>query len=542
MIGMMYLVLTALLAMNVSKDILDAFIVVNGGIENSTTTFADKNELYYRAFASAALESKAAVPYKEKADKVKMLSDEMYNHIKELKKHLIRETEKLPENAPDSLFSIEKISAKDNYDIPTHAMGLANPATPTDGEWSAVDLKNRINKYRQELLDLFKEHKDAYAQMEKSLSTLETKDFGMVNGTMETWETGNFYHVPLAAVITILSKIQSDIRSAEAEAVAKLYENIDAGTVSFNEVEGFAYAKRSYVMDTDSFHSEIFTAAYDSRQNPDIYIGKFDSLAIVNGETDPNKFMIGTKGETWEDFKNGGWYQLKKVKGGKGYLDIKESIGLHEYGGVIVVKTKKGPKCFPFKSQFQVDKPSTTIAATKMNVFYIGVDNPVSVSAPVPNFTASGPGLTKTAKGYIMRPKTPGNVTITVTADVDGKKVNLGKGEFRVKRLPEPKSYFAGQTGSFALKKGQLKAASSVQAKMDNFDFDLNVNVNSFIFSTTKAGDIIEVKVNGNNLNDKCKTLIDQARRNQKFFIEKIMCKMPDGTTRELSPIVVKTI
>lgn len=544
MIGMMYLVLTALLAMNVSKDILDAFIVVNGGIENSTESFADKTGIYYTAFASAAADSDAAKPFQAKANNVKKMSDDLYDHISNLKRELIKQTDKLPEGAPDSLFHISKVQSKDNYDIPTLVMGLADPAKPKDGEWSAVELKNKISKYKDDILALFSENKEAQDVMKQTLAVLETPDPPKGSGDDKNWESANFYHVPLAAVITILSKLQSDVRSAEAEAVAKLYENIDAGSVSFSKVDGFAFAKKAYVLDGDSFSAEIFTAAYNDIENPEIYIGKYDSTLVAKGETDENKIMQGTKGSTWEDFKNGGWFELKEVEAGKGYLKIKEGIGVHEWEGIIKVKTKKGPKIYPFDHTFEVGKPSTTVAAEKMNVFYIGVDNPVSVSAPMPNFTASGPGLSKTSKGYVMRPpKSAKTVTITVTGeDESGKKVKLGSSEFRVKRIPDPVSSIVGKSGSFPIKKAAINAASTVQAQMDNFDFEVNVNVSSFKFSTVKSGMITEEKVNGFRLNSTCKNMIGNATRNQKFYIEDIKCKMPDGSTRSLAPIIITVI
>jgi gliding motility-associated protein GldM len=296
-------------------------------------------------------------------------------------------------------------------------------------------------------------------------------------------------------------------------------------------------------MDGDSFAAQIFTAAYDDRQDPEIFIGEFDSAAVAKGETDETKIMKGNKGSKWEDYKAGGWYPLEKVEGGKGYLKIKESVGVHPWKGVIKVKTKKGPKIFPFESSFEVGKPSLAISADKMNVFYIGVENPVSIAAPMPKFTASAPGLSPKGAGWVMRPKKPGKVNIVVTGtDDDGNKVNLGKAEFRVKRLPDPKSFCAGKSGSTSIKKVQFKNASTVVAKMENFDFDINVKVSSFVFSTTKAGVIQEYKVSGNKLNSQCKSLIGKAKRNQKFFIEKVKVRMPDGTTRQLAPIILKVI
>lgn len=544
MIGMMYLVLTALLAMNVSKDILDAFIVVNDGIENSTATFADKTSIYYSKFAAAAIDSETAKPFKAKADNVKKMTDDLYDYIKKLKHHLITVVDKTPEGSHDSLYKISNVQSKDNYDLPTLTMGLAEPATPKDGEWTAVDLRKKINKYQADLLDLFKENKEAQDLMKKSLAVLETPDPKPGTSDDKTWEEANFYHVPLAAVITILSKIQSDVRSAEAEAVAKLYENIDAAGVSFSKVDGFAYAKKAYVMDGDSFAAQIFTAAYNDLDNPEIFIGNYDSMAVVKGETDENKIMKGSKGEGWDAQRNGGWYQLKDVQSGKGYLRIKEGVGIHDWGGIIKVKTKKGPKIYPFSSSFEVGKPSTTVAASAMNVFYMGIDNPVSVSAPMPNAKASAPGLRagSGAGQYVMRPTAIGKVTINVSGtDDNGKTVNLGKSEFRVKKIPDPVPYIAGKTGSCTMSKSDL-ASGVIQAKMEGFEFDLKVQVSSFEIGTTVSGDYKDAKVTGSRMDGNAQALISKATRGQRFYVEKMSVKMPDGSTRTLANINIKII
>lgn len=546
MIGLMYLVLLALLAMNVSKSILESFVVINNGIEITTKTFDASNSILYSAFDKAAAESPAAKPWAKKASEVKKTANDMYNHIEKIKKVMYQKIDALPEEVADTI-PLASISAKDNYDEPSRLMGLADPgapgAAPDCEECSSTLLKDKLNKFRGDLVAMFS--KEEQEMMSKKLNFLETNEIHAHDGD-KPWEVGMFYHNPLAAVVTTLSKIQSDIRTAEAEVINKLYENIDAGGVSFNNVVGMAVLPKAYIMDGDSFSADIFTAAYDDRADPEIYIGKFDSAAALavekTGKFDVNKVMQGTKGNAWGE---GDWYQMSKedIAAGKGFLKIKESIGVHDWGGIIKLNTKKGPKVYPFKSSFEVGKPSLAISADKMNVFYIGVDNPVSIAAPMPNFTASAPGLSKKGKGWVMRPRKPGKVSIVVNGiDDSGKKINLGKSEFRVKRIPDPKSYCAGKSGSVSIKKIALKSASTVQAKMDNFDFDIKVKVSSFMFSTTKSGVVQEFKVSGNKLNSKCKDLISRAKKNQKFFIEKIKVKMPDGSTRQLAPIILKTI
>jgi len=552
MIGMMYLVLTALLAMNVSKSILDAFVTINNGIETTTVSFDASNGILYSQFDRAKADSPAAKKWADKADQVKKMANDMTNHIKALKSKLIEITDKKPKEVADTIKMMD-VDAKDNYDEPTRIMGLAEPSTPTKvaglEEWSGIELKERLNKYQAGIIGVF-EDKDVKEGLTKKLDYLSTpKMHGHGGEGEDEWEVGLFYHIPLAAVVTMLSKIQSDVRTAESEVISKLYEQIDAGGVSFNAVQGMAVMPKAYIMEGDTFRADIFTAAYDDRVDPEIYISRveFDTNAAYavekSGNFDINKIMKGTAGKKWGE---GDWYQLspEEVRAGKGNLSVKEGVGVHNWGGIIKLKTKKGPKVYPFASSFEVGKPSLAISADKMNVFYIGVDNPVSIAAPMPNFTASGAGLTKSGKGWVVRPKSPGTMKITVTGidDVTGNKVNLGSSEFRVKRIPDPKAFCGGKSGSESIKLIQLKSASTVVAKMENFDFDINVNVNSFMFSTTKAGEVQEIKVSGNKLDGRCQSMISKAKKNQKFFIEQISCRMPDGSTRKLAPIILKVI
>jgi len=178
-----------------------------------------------------------------------------------------------------------------------------------------------------------------------------------------------------------------------------------------------------------------------------------------------------------------------------------------------------------------------------MNVFYMGIDNPVSVSAPMPKFTASasGGGLSKKGKGWVMRPKKPGKVTISVTGqdEATGKNIPVGKAEFRVKRIPTPVAYLAGKTGTIVLSKREF-GDGVVQAKLEGFVFDLRVKVKSFELITTVNGDVKTVKVNGNRMNDKAKSYIKRSSRGQRFYMEKMAVKMPDGRTVTMGNVTVK--
>lgn len=187
MIGMMYLVLTALLAMNVSKDILDAFVIINEGLETTNTNFMQKNEFTYTQFdAAKANDPEKVTKFWSKAQRAKSLSDEIYNHIEELKKYLIAATSgkaSIEEVEADSLFELKNVDSKDNYDIPTEKLIGAEPANPKDGEWSAMELKKKIDNFKEEMLFLF----DNEAEREALSLGLNTDiEFKSAGGTKET--------------------------------------------------------------------------------------------------------------------------------------------------------------------------------------------------------------------------------------------------------------------------------------------------------------------------------------------------------------------
>ena len=548
MIGLMYLVLLALLAMNVSKSILESFVVINDGIEVTTKTFDQSNAVIYAAFDKARTEG-GAVGKKmaEQSDEVKKQANELYEHINVIKKKMYAAIDGLPEGVADTI-PLASISAKDNYDMPSALMGLADPATPTENplcpECSSTLLKEKLNTYQANLIAMFEKKEDKAAMTEK-LQLLATNEIKAHDGT-KPWEVGMFYHNPLAAVVTTLSKIQSDVRTAEAQVINKLYENIDAGGVSFNNVVGMAVLPKAFLTPADSFSADIFTAAYDDRVNPEIFVfngpnGGIDSALLASGETDITKLMKGTKGTQWGE---GDWYQMSEedVRAGKGNLKIKPSLGVNDWGGLIKLKTKKGPKVYNFASTFEVASPSSgAVSADAMNVFYMGIDNPVTVSAPMAKFSASAPGLSKSGKCWVMRPKSTNDVNIVVMGEdeVTGNKIKVGSFPFRVKRIPTPVPYIAGKTGTVTLSKSKL-GNGVIQAKLEGFVFDVRVKVKSFELGTTVNGDFKGTKVVGNKMNAKAKSLIRKASRGQRFFLEKMAVQMPDGRVVTMGNMTVK--
>lgn len=535
MIGMMYLVLTALLAMNVSKDILDAFVIINDGIEVTNANFMNKNQFTYNLFEKAkANDPEKVKKFYDKAFRAKGLADELYDHIDGLKKVLIARTagfQTVEEVPDDSLFELKNVDSKDNYDIPTNILIGGAPSSPKEGENTANELKQKMEGFKEDLLFLF----DDPAERETMQLGLETADFGVVNGTFESWETGMFDHVPLAAVITAMSKIQSDIRNAEADIIKALYRNISADDFKFDTLAAKVIPQSTYVIQGDSFRADVFVAAFSTTQDPRMRMAsEFDE------EGNP----------VYDSFETLDSANVTLNNGMATYALPASSEGLKEWGGVIQIKAPDGTWAsytVP-KQTYTVAKPALVVSPTAMNVFYRGLDNPVEVSVPgVPTeaLEVSISNLeSKSGSGgnYKLRPGRGQDCVVTVSAEINGKKQNFGKKEFRVKNVPDPKPYFGGKTGSDNIPARDLLAAQGVIAKMENFEFDLRFEVVSYTISATVRGNVVESPCRGAALSSDARTIIRELKSGQKLYIEKIKAKGPDGTVRDLGTVALKVI
>ena len=536
MIGMMYLVLTALLAMNVSKDILDAFVVINEGLETTNTNFMAKNEFTYAQFEKAKANDPAKVQeFYSKAMRAKGLSDEVYQHIEDLKKYLVAVTSgfaSVEEVPADSLFILRNVGSKDNYDIPTEKLIGPEPANPRDGEWSATELKGKLDNFKSEMLFLFDDEKEREV-LDLGLNT--DGEFVNAGGVKETWILANFYHLPLAAVVTNLSKIQADVRNAEADIIKALYRNISADDFKFDTLAAKVIPRSTYVIQGDSFVAEVIVAAFSTTQPP--------RMALATEFNDTNGMPI------YESFESLDTSNITFANGAARYAVPASSEGTKEWGGVIQIKGPDGQyRSFEIPKQtYTVAKPALVVSPTAMNVFYRGLDNPVEVSVPgIPTekleIAISNASKSGSNGNFKVRPGSGTTCTVSVSADVNGKKQNFGKKEFRVKNVPDPKPYFGGKSGSTTIPLKDLKAAAGVIAKMENFEFDLRFNIVSYVVSSTIRGNVVEQPCSGPGLSGNAKQVINSLRSGQKVYIEKIKAKGPDGTIRDLGTVALKVI
>jgi gliding motility-associated protein GldM len=542
MIGMMYLVLTALLAMNVSKSILDAFVIVNEGLERTNENFEKKNKKLYDDF-KAALEKNPTKtkPYHERALKAKKLSEELITYIEKIKKHVIEKTDKKEKAVADTI-SLKYVDAKDNYDVPTEVLIGSEPATPIDGEMTALDLKKRVAKYRDEMIKLFDgkdlflpaEKKDIEAKLKQGLDLPD----GVENGVKAGWEIVSFFHLPLAAVIVNLTALETQITNAEVDAVSKLLSAVSAGDFKFDKLQAKVIAPSSVLIQGDEYKADVLLVASNSTSNPKIILCAVDT-SKNDGKTDPrlNKNDKGT-----EIPVSGG---VGKYKTGTG------STGEQKWSGVIQVEDPAGgTQYYPFASSYIVTPPALVVSPTKMNVLYIGVDNPVDISVPgyapelvTPSISGGSISPDPAKKGsYIVKcpaGSKEANISVSVKQGSANKPMQGGY-KFRVKPLPDPIAKVGGKESGGVVSKNLLLASGGVAAVMKNFDFDLKVTVASYSVALNVGGEFKSAAATGYNFTPEVTSLLQKVKNNGRVIFEDIKVRMPDGTVRILPPITLK--
>jgi len=546
MIGMMYLVLTALLALNVSKDILDAFVVVNDGLQKTKVNFRGKNAEKYIAFKKAFEENNKKVGiYWNEAVRVRELTEDAVTHIDNIKAELIAKTEKFEESevigsdelGRDTVLSLKYVDQKDNYMVPTHILIGEDPGKPRDdNENSAKRLRLMLEDFRDQLANIILSQPTVDTNNVIYRSLFKTFDFQKgrdASGLEQNWEALNFYDVPLAASITILSKIQTDVLNAESDIITYLFNRVDASSYKFTQLTSVVIPKSQYVFTGDTFRAEVFLAAYDPTQEPIVYIS---NQSFASNDSSP------LQKDQLSDVQ---------VEGSRGFVKIAANrTGDYHYKGMIEFKAPDGsPTLFPYDINYEVALPTLTVAPTKMNVFYKGVANPVSISAPGVSAEDLRPRISngtisRSGKDWVVRVDRGTEAVITVNAQLpDGSVKSMGKSNFRVKTVPDPSPSFAGKRPSDTrVKKSELKAAQGVIAKLDDFDFDMKFEITQFKVTMIFNGTPVDQLVRGNRINKDIKVMFEKARKGQMVLIENIKAKGADGTIRKLSPISLKVI
>ncbi len=537
MIGMLYLVLTALLALNVSKDILDAFLVVNEGMTSTNERFSSKVAGVYSRFESQYSMNPGKVgEYWEKAQEVRKKSRELIDYIENVQLEVIAQSEKkspeevkqlyyYPIQVPDlmnpghmvekGVLDLAKVPTRDKYDEATNYMIGQNK------NGKAYEMAGKIEEYRQFILGIVgQQHADKIG-----LNTKE--EYKSASDTSKDWMYYNFYHTILAADVTILNKISSEVQSAEFDAINRLYENISEKDFKFDNISAKVIPNSTYILAGQNYEAQVLVAAFDSKTQSEV--------KIVRGASSVNDANIGS---------------AQVIKSQNGIVKLQfpgQNVGPQRYAGIIEMHDPVTQDIirYPFSAEYIVAPPSLTVAPLKMNILYSGLKNPISISSPgIPNEqivpSISKGKITRAANGNweVEVPSNERTTTISATANVEGKSLPLGSFEFRVKRVPDPIAKIADMTDG-AIDKSRLLASRAIIPEMIDFDFEgFHFEIVSYELSTYRGTELQRTgTVRGNVFNDAVTNLIKNASRGQRLYFERIQAKGPDGTMRTLNPI-----
>ena len=499
--------------------------MLEDGIGSTNKNFSAKNEKSYKAIASAALKIESAKKLDVIAKQISKQADEIFNFIQEDKDYIVNSSGGRDEDSIPL--------AKDNQELAAGYYILND--VPND---KAVRLKTSLNKFKDMLLglDLVKKDKPLMTRLAKMLATKDS----VIEDINHEWISLMVDHLPMAAATANLTLIQTYVRNAETEVIDKIAVSLEGDGMVVNVVNGMAVMNPAYVLTGDSIKGDIFIAAYNKDITPRIFSGVVDTTKFIGGKYETQN----DKEEETNTLFKGPFKEIKSV-GGKGLLrERASSPGLQDVAGVIRIAGKDKITYYNYHSSYMVAEPTATISATKMNVFYVGVPNPMSVSAPGValdgiQVAAAGLSISPSAKKgeYIVTAKAPNpkGVEVVVSKKGGGR---LGGMVFRVKTLPDPVAEVMQQRSGL-IASAKLKVVSTVIAKMDNFDFDLKVTVVSFDLTMNLKGDLRTLSSTSEGLTNDMKSLLSAANKGTKVYFENIKAKMPDGSVRKLGTIAL---
>jgi gliding motility-associated protein GldM len=509
MIAMMYLVLTALLALNVSREILSAFLIVNESMEITNKQFSAKVDEIYADFKEQyTINPNKVGEYWNKANKAKNLSTNLVNYLDDLKAQVISQTEGITLEEADTI-NLALVKKKDNFDDPTN---FFIGSDTKKGE--AKSLLDSITVFKEKMIRLIKEeNREGFDLGLKTDAEYRDRD-----GQEESWAMHHFYHTILAADITILNKFIAETYNAEANVVNYLYSSISEEDFKFDEVSAKVIPNSHHVFRGEEYEAEILVAAYDSKQNPEVY--------VLEGVDTLTSDMIE---------------RARKIEGEGGIVKLTlpaNSVGTKKYAGIIRLKTPWGStKDYGFKHNYIVAKPSATVSADKMNVFYRGVKNPVSIAASGKADAQLRPAisagtLTRTDIGWVVKdlPADAYESVITIYAEDNGGRKRMGEQTFRVKRLPDPIAKVIGSSDSKISMRKMLANPFLVCQLPEWVDFEYDFRVTSFtIFIPQGGGYFVTEKSESQMFTEKMKNQIQSLKKNDIIVFRDIKVRGPEG-------------
>ncbi|WP_121352552.1 type IX secretion system motor protein PorM/GldM [Flavisolibacter nicotianae] len=499
MINLMYLVLTALLALNVSAEILNAFKTVDNSLDktNNTVNISTENimESFRNKLSDPTSKAKAEIWY-PKAQQAQQLTSALYNDIEKLRNEILKAADFDPARKKDSTYK------EDNQDIPTRIMIK---------EGKGKELQQKLAAYRAAMVNLVAP--DKKAEFEKSLQVDPSMPRNLKGGN-KTWEDAYFHMVPTVAALTILRKFENDVKTTENRVISHLHEQVGKVEVIFDAFEAIVGQNSKYLMPGQDLEITAGLGAFSKSKLPTISIG--GSNVSLNEK---------------------GMAVYKVAAGTIGNHSVPVTVSFTDQDGKAQTRT--------FNVEYTVGQSNASIALDKMNVLYIGVDNPVSVAASgggddkvAVSISGGGGAISKIGAGkYNVRVSSPTEDCI-ITVSVDGKVA--GSSRFRVRPIPAPVGTVGGFASGDNVNAGAFRAQAGVGAYIKDFPFDIQYDVVSYSISVDNdEGDIETADVQGVYFNSRAKQIINQyAKPGRTVTVDGLRAKGPDGRTFKIPSLV----
>ena len=549
MIQMMYLVYTAMLALNVAATVLEGFRTVGDAMEKSNFSVGQKIVDSYDQFDRLHENNpeKTAVQY-QKAQEVRKLSHDLKYYIDTLSYGLIcyvqaevtpldhssgKKSVKLPkvkirEGAPDDgkfyidtvkhlvrKYGLEIIEKSDNNNDGTrYFFNGSEPKQPAE-DCRCMVLKRRIIEYKQKLKEILGPDS---SEIQIALNVEGNNFHNEHGGNGISWEMVNFDNTIIIADVVVLQRLRAEVMTAEYDAVRMLYNQVSADDFKFDQVKTMVRPTSSLVMQGGKYEASVGLGAFDS---------KSPFRVVINGQSYTS---------------DGGAVEFSQTA---------TAPGEKKLHGTIYVKKDNEEKSYDFDESYFVMEPMAVVSLTQMNVVYNGIDNPVKISVPgvaakdlVVEIKAPADGKTPGAATiipeagkaghYIIRPSKLGKIEVSVSAKMDGKQVrHMGSYDVRVKRIPDPVIMIGSNKPGSILFKAEFES-NPMRVTIPDFDFQLAtpLRLEQYEFSVSGSGKLPET-VQGGRLGPEQISLIKNARKNSKVYISSSI-KTPDGVSHPI--------
>lgn len=535
MIAMMYLVYTALLALNVSVEILNGFVTVGDAMNESNKNIDTQIVEAYNMFDQAMmLDSTKAVKYYEAAQTIRAYSDSVKNLIDEGRYgflcYIQKSADVVRHNADKTttkrkiplvdgsgnflldsakvaldLGGLDIIEKKDNTDMGTHFFY-------NEGTGKAIDIKNAIIEYKEKVAAVFRDTSLTHDTVDVNFGmNVEGEFWSSHAGRLVSWEEYNFDGAIAVADIVCLSRMKSELMNAEYDAIKKLFGMIGKEDFKFDQIAAICRPTSSYVIQGGKYEMKVNVGAYDSKR---------EFRAVINGA----------------EYKSG-------PDGSITYTAGAGAPGERKVHGVVYMMKDGVEEEYPFDESYFVAAPVAVTELVKMNVVYAGIDNPASIGVPgvaskdiTPTITTGNATIVKDAGdgNYIIKPTKIGKMSLKVMAKIDGQTKDMGTKEIRIKRIPKPSLRIGSFKSGDQVSKAEITANPVLRASMEDFDFQIPaLKINSFVFNVQGSG-ALDLNGSGNRLTPEMISRINNAKRGQKIYITDVTVKTPDGATHSL--------